>query len=118
MTAVTMTNAQRKKNFSLLRAYMTLRDESAADIAKVIGSTSAYVSNCMTGKAQWRLNDIYTIMEFLDITEHSIEEVFPKDGKMAEVKTKAVPTVQVVAEALRAILTGGCEPFLEGSDHG
>jgi len=69
--------------FNMIRAKLVEYDMTAAELATRIGIHEATMSARMTGREQWRLDEMYAVMDLLRIPHDKLPEYFPKGGVMA-----------------------------------
>lgn len=63
----------------LLKARMYERDAQNTDIANLLGRSATYVSERLTGKKFFTLDDAYKILKYLDLPMEEIFVYFPPD---------------------------------------
>ena len=68
------------KPFAKLRGRMSEMDIDGNSIANFLGKSPCYVSNRLTMRYSWELNDIYRVMDFLKIPYAEIFTYFPPNG--------------------------------------
>ena len=64
--------------FSKLRGRLVEYGLSQADLSNLLGLCPMSISRRFTGKMQWRLGEIYMIMDLLDISINELELYFPR----------------------------------------
>lgn len=64
-----------------LKSRMYSLDMRREDIAKAVGHSRKYISDRMTGKFSWALDDVYRICKLLDIPLPEIPDYFPQGGR-------------------------------------
>lgn len=75
-----------------MKPYLELRKElygaeiDQKTIGKAIGRSEFYVSHCMTGKADWKIGEAYTILKLIGKGPEDIVEYFPPNGGVAKRK--------------------------------
>ena len=70
------------KPFKRLRTVMFEKEVRVQDLAPAIGVRSGVnVSDRLMGRTVWRLDEIYAVMEFLELPLEDMHIYFPKDGK-------------------------------------
>jgi hypothetical protein len=77
--------------FRKLRGKLKEMDIDQAYLGKQLGLTRVCISNRMTGKVAWCLNEMYALMELIQEPVERLHEYFPKDGVDISV-TKAPQT--------------------------
>ena len=65
------------KKYSYLRERLMRLDIRYSDVAKHIGKSDAYITNRMTGRYPWDMNDVYLIMDLINEPVEYIADVFP-----------------------------------------
>jgi transcriptional regulator with XRE-family HTH domain len=73
------------KRFKALRGAMIAKGIDQRYLAELLGRGECYISHRMTGKAEWSMNEMYQIMDILDMPYERLHEMFPKDGISNEV---------------------------------
>ena len=67
--------------FKKLKGEMFANDIDQKYLCKELGKSKTYMTNRMTGRYPWCMDDVYKICDLLEITYDRISEYFPKDGK-------------------------------------
>lgn len=67
--------------YTKLRASMAEYGDTQLTLAKALRCTKTHISNMMTGKTPWRLDDMYSIMSRYGIPDDQLNTIFPRDGK-------------------------------------
>ncbi|MDL2257555.1 hypothetical protein LJC42_00150 [Eubacteriales bacterium OttesenSCG-928-K08] len=67
--------------YKLLRDKMQEKGYTAALLSEKLGCGKTYISNCMCGRAEWKLHEIYKIMGWLSIPKSEMHLYFTEDGK-------------------------------------
>jgi hypothetical protein len=70
----------RKPRFRKLRALLRNADIEHSYLAEIIGRSPGHVSSCLNGKAQWKLDEVYKILDVLGEKPENMHKIFPKDG--------------------------------------
>jgi len=71
--------------YSKLRGLLAERDINTEHLAKLIGlRTAASISQRMSGKTPWRMDEMYTILDLCGIPHDQLHIYFPKDGKSVQ----------------------------------
>lgn len=78
MTTITH---QRKKLYMKLRGLLHENDHTQLDLQPLLVRSESYITDRMTGKRSWELNDCYTILDWLNVPADQIHEYFPEGGK-------------------------------------
>ncbi len=68
------------KPFSKLRGRMAEMDIHNYALAEFLGVSTAYLSTRMTHRYSWTIDEVYKIMDFLQIPLEEIFIYFPKGG--------------------------------------
>lgn len=71
---------QRRRRFPELLALMAKHGDSQGDIARAIGRSTNYVSDRMTGRGEWTLEECYTLLRRYDQPPERLHIVFPRRG--------------------------------------
>ncbi len=77
-----------RKPFSYIRELMMKYEIDQITLAEILGRCIAYVSQRMTAKKPWDLDDMYKIMDTFSIPYSQMHIYFPKNGKRCEVQEK------------------------------
>lgn len=72
------------KPFAKLRGRMAEMEINAAAMANFLGRNSTYVSSRMTHKYAWNIDEIYAILELLEIPKEQLTEYFPPNGGLPQ----------------------------------
>ena len=72
------------KPYSKLRGKMAEMDKNATAIAYFLRHSPQYVSSRMNLKGIWNIDEIYAIMEFLEIPKEQLTEYFPPNGGLPQ----------------------------------
>lgn len=67
--------------FSKLRGLMRKYGDTQDDLARVLLLGRASVSNRMRGAADWKLGEMYALMDRYHVPHDRLHEVFPKGGR-------------------------------------
>lgn len=70
-----------EKTFIMLRALMLASGETAPDLAKVLQIDRITLSRKMNGHVQWKMDEMYGVMDHYHVPHERLHEVFPRDGK-------------------------------------
>lgn len=82
-----LTDAPRKRElFKRLRCEFRAYGLRSSDVARLIGSGTDYVSRCLNGKAFWKMDEMYKILEAIGEKPESLHQVFPKGGIDKDIK--------------------------------
>jgi len=79
------------KAFRVLRGYLTAAGIDQRYLANQMGVSISYVSSRITARSPWDADDMYFIMDMLNIPHDQMNVLFPKDGKAP---LGALPTMQ------------------------
>ena len=66
--------------YGKLRGKMREKGIDGAYLARKMGMTRQNVSHRMTGKTQWRADEMYYILSMLGEPDSKLSEYFPRDG--------------------------------------
>lgn len=69
------------KLFKKLRIKMAEWEKSQDDVGAAMGVPHSSVSLRLNGFIQWKLDEVYTVCDLLEIPYNEISMYFPKDGK-------------------------------------
>lgn len=67
--------------FGKLRGLMREFGDTQDDLARVLLLSRISVSNRLRGTAEWRLGEMYALMDRYHVPHDRLHEVFPKDGR-------------------------------------
>ena len=67
-------------------------------LAEMLKRSTAYVSNCLLGKSQWQINEVWAIVRLCQIEPENICKYFPPDGIDTEFESKSDPTSKFAVE--------------------
>lgn len=68
--------------FRKLRIAMMDQDKTMADLAPVVGvKTPSNVSDRFVGRTDWKLDEIYAVLDFLKIPAEDMHLYFPRGGQ-------------------------------------
>ena len=67
--------------YSKLRGLMREYGDTQDDLARVLLLGRASVSNRMRGAADWKLGEMYALMDRYHVQYDQLHMVFPKDGR-------------------------------------
>ena len=71
--------------YSKLRGLLHERDITTEHLAKKLGlRTAASISQRMSGRTPWRMDEMYTILDLCGISHDQLHIYFPKDGKSVQ----------------------------------
>lgn len=74
------------KPFSVLRGALHEADIDQEYLCELTGRSKTYITMRMTAKAPWSQNDMYFLMDLLNIPYNRMHEFFPKGGKSVDAK--------------------------------
>ncbi len=72
--------------YSKLRGKMTEMDITGEMLANYLNVSKTYISNRLNHKLSWNIDEIYIVMDYLQIPREEIFDYFPPD---AGIKRKA-----------------------------
>ncbi len=67
--------------YAKLRGELMAREISHEDFAKGIGMSLSALSRKINAHVMWDLNEVYRVMDFLELPYTVIPDYFPKDGR-------------------------------------
>ena len=77
-----MPRKMRQEKYPLLKARMSERGvDSQEYLGKLLGLSAAPISKRLSGQCEWRVSEMYTVMDELDIPYGEMHRYFPKDGE-------------------------------------
>lgn len=68
------------KRYGKLRGKMREKGIKGYYLARKMGTTPQSISHRMTGKAPWRMDEMYNILSILGEPDSKLSEYFPRDG--------------------------------------
>ena len=68
------------KRYVKLRGKMREKGINGNYLARKMGTTPQNISRRMTGKAPWRMDEMYNILSMLGEPDSKLSEYFPRDG--------------------------------------
>lgn len=68
------------KRYGKLRGKMREKGIKGYYLARKMGTTPQSISHRMTGKATWRMDEMYNILSILGEPDSKLSEYFPRDG--------------------------------------
>lgn len=68
------------KRYVKLRGKMREKGIKGYYLARKMGTTPQSISHRMTGKAPWRMDEMYNILSMLGEPDSKLSEYFPRDG--------------------------------------
>lgn len=72
------------KSYAKLRGKMAELEVTGEALANYINRSKTYVSNRMTHNFSWTIDEVYKILEFLDIPPNEIFTYFPPNGGLSK----------------------------------
>ena len=70
----------KKQTYLKLRGLLAENDMTIAELAYQTGKSTPHISQCLLGKAQWRLDVVYRILDYFGIPYDQMHIYFPKRG--------------------------------------
>lgn len=67
--------------YSKLRGLMREFGDTQDDVARALLLSRISVSNRLRGTAEWKLGEMYALMDRYHVPHDRLHEVFPKDGR-------------------------------------
>lgn len=74
--------------YAALRAKMVERGIDQIYLAKITGLSQCRMSQRFTAKSPWKLDEMYKVMDFLNLPYEDMSFYFPKDGKSINITRK------------------------------
>lgn len=68
------------KSYAKLRGRMAEMEVTSEDLANYIGRSKTYISNRMTHNYSWTIDEVYKILEYLELSQSEIFVYFPPNG--------------------------------------
>ncbi|MCM1330021.1 MAG: DUF739 family protein [Ruminococcus sp.] len=72
------------KPYAKLRGRMAEMEVTGEDLANHIERSKTYVSNRLTHSYSWSIDEVYKILDFLEIPESEIFTYFPPNGGLTK----------------------------------
>lgn len=105
----------------MLRDHMARKKITMADIAEELHLTGSAVSQKFSGKTRWYMDEMYIVMDYLELPYDQLYIYFPRYGEEVEtVERKGVreylretqqTTIPIASlQALAGLVNGICEP--------
>ena len=69
-----------EKTYKALRKVMAIHDMNSADIGRRLMLTQQSISNRMTGRSPWRIDEMYSLMELFGLPYDQLHIIFPPNG--------------------------------------
>lgn len=66
--------------YSILRGLMKASDETQEDLCRLLLVSRSAISARFNGTSEWKLSEIYTILDHYHVPHEHLNEVFPKQG--------------------------------------
>ena len=70
-----------KQTHLMLRGLMAAHGMNIEELAYQLGKSRPHINQCLLGKAQWRLDEMYGILDYFDIPHDQMHIYFPRGGK-------------------------------------
>lgn len=70
----------RKRQHRELRGVMAIYGDTQSDLARAIGRSTNYVSDRMTGRGEWTLEECYQLLHRYNVPPERLHVVFPRRG--------------------------------------
>lgn len=67
--------------YAKLRGLMVANDETAEDLARLLLISSATISDRLNNKSEWKLGEMYAIMNHYRVQHNRLNRIFPMNGK-------------------------------------
>lgn len=81
------------KLYTELRAEMVRADLGQEDVANALNVSRSHISLLMIGRAQWRADQMYKVLDLLDLPDEDLGRLFPRDGKRSRRKSGILKVV-------------------------
>lgn len=69
------------RTYAKLRALMMQNDDTQNDLARLMLVSPQAISNRMNNRSDWKLSEMYAIMNRYHVPHEQLHEVFPEGGK-------------------------------------
>lgn len=70
-----------KRPYSELRVCMFAKGILQRDLCTMLGRKQSYITKRMTGQASWEQDEMYKLLDVLDVPYDRLHEMFPPHGK-------------------------------------
>ncbi len=71
----------KKQTYLKLRGLLAENDMTIAELAYQLGKSKPHINQCLVGKSQWRLDEMYGILDYFEIPYDQMHIYFPKGGQ-------------------------------------
>lgn len=71
------------KTYAKLRGLMVQNDDQQKDLARLLLLSTQAVCDRINNRSEWRLGEMYAIMDHYRVPYSELHEVFPPNGKKA-----------------------------------
>ncbi len=68
------------RKYQRLRRRLRDYDIDQQYLAEILKRSHGYISNCLTGKGDWQMQEVYTIIKLCQIPVEEIHKYFPPAG--------------------------------------
>lgn len=69
-----------EKTYKALRKAMAIHDMNSADLGMRLMLTQQSISNRMTGRCPWKIDEMYSIMDLFGLPHDQLHIYFPPNG--------------------------------------
>ena len=70
-----------KQKHLKIRGLLAEHGMTIAELAYQLGKSKPHINHCLVGKSQWRLDEMYGILDYFEIPYDQMHIYFPKGGK-------------------------------------
>lgn len=67
--------------YAALRGLMKANDDTQNDLARMLLLSTPAISQRMNNRADWKLSEMYAVLDRYRVPHDQLSKVFPKDGK-------------------------------------
>lgn len=69
------------KPYAKLRGLMAEHDDTQRDLARLLLLSPQSISDRMSNRAEWKIGEMYTVMNHYRVPHDRLNQVFPMNGK-------------------------------------
>lgn len=69
------------KTYAKLRGLMVQNDDTQRDLARLLLLKPQSISDRMSNRSEWKLSEMYAIMNRYHVPHEQLHEVFPEGGR-------------------------------------
>ena len=70
-----------KQKHLKIRGLLAEHGMTIAELAYQLGKSKPHINQCLVGKSQWRLDEMYGILDYFERPYDQMHIYFPKGGK-------------------------------------